>query len=268
MISIIVPCYNQSPYLDECLQSVLDQTYQKWECIIVNDGSPDNTEEVALAWAKKDSRFKYYKKENAGVSSARNFGIEKAQGNWILPLDGDDKIAEQYLELAAQTFPENPDIVYCKGSFFGIINDPFILDTFSYEGLLLNNLIFCSAFYKKEAWQKTDGYDTNLIHGFEDWEFWIELLKSSDKKVICLDYPGFYYRRKESSRDVEINKHIERKEAAFNYIFFKHQNEYFKTFGTYFDLVRQNKKLASDNEKLTEIVNESILKKILRKLKK
>ena len=63
LISVIVPCYNQAQYLDECLQSVLDQTYQNWECIIVNDGSPDHTEEVAKKWTEKDPRFKYLKKE-------------------------------------------------------------------------------------------------------------------------------------------------------------------------------------------------------------
>ena len=63
MISIVVPCYNQAQYLEECLQSVLDQTYEKWECLIVNDGSTDNTEEIALQWKKKDSRFIYLKRK-------------------------------------------------------------------------------------------------------------------------------------------------------------------------------------------------------------
>lgn len=62
LISIIVPCYNQAQYLNECLNSVLVQTYKKWECLIINDGSPDNTEEIALQWTEKDSRFKYIKK--------------------------------------------------------------------------------------------------------------------------------------------------------------------------------------------------------------
>jgi glycosyltransferase involved in cell wall biosynthesis len=62
-ISIIVPCYNQAQYLDECLQSVLNQTYQDWECIIVDDGSPDNTEKVVKKWIEKDSRFQYLKKK-------------------------------------------------------------------------------------------------------------------------------------------------------------------------------------------------------------
>ena len=93
LISVIVPCYNQAQYLDECLQSVLDQTYQDWECIIVNDGSPDNTEEVAKNWVEKDSRFKYFYKENRGLSSARNLGIEKSIGKYLFFLDSDDWLA-------------------------------------------------------------------------------------------------------------------------------------------------------------------------------
>jgi glycosyltransferase involved in cell wall biosynthesis len=74
-ISVIVPCYNQAIYLDECLQSVLDQTHENWECIIVNDGSTDHTEETAKKWTEKDARFIYIYKKNGGLSSARNAGL-------------------------------------------------------------------------------------------------------------------------------------------------------------------------------------------------
>lgn len=267
-ISIIVPAYNQAEFLDECLQSVSEQTFTNWECIIVDDGSKDHTGKIAENWAQKDPRFRYFRKINGGVSSSRNFGIENATAEWILPLDGDDKIAPEYLERASKEFKKNPDVVYCKASFFGNRTDPFLLDAFSYENLLLKNLIFCSGFYKKEAWSRSNKYDENLVHGFEDWDFWIELLKNSEKKVICLDYLGFYYRRKDSSRDADINKNIEQKEEAFNYIFNKHQKEYYKVYGTFFELIKKNKKLQDDNNKLTEIVNESILKKIVRKFRK
>ena len=96
VISIIVPCYNQAQYLPETLQSVLEQDYRHWECIIINDGSPDNTEEVALEWCSKDERFKYFKKENGGLSDARNYGIKHSVGKYILPLDSDDKISKDY----------------------------------------------------------------------------------------------------------------------------------------------------------------------------
>ena len=83
-VSIIVPCYNQAHYLDESLQSLLDQTYTNWECILVNDGSPDATEEIAKQWEARDSRFVYLYKENGGVSSARNLGIATAKADFIL----------------------------------------------------------------------------------------------------------------------------------------------------------------------------------------
>ena len=79
LVSIIVPCYNQAHFLDEALQSVLSQTYTNWECIIVNDGSPDNTENIAEKWLAVDSRFKYIKKDNGGLSSARNIGIKMSK---------------------------------------------------------------------------------------------------------------------------------------------------------------------------------------------
>ena len=98
LVSIIVPCYNLAQYLDEALLSIYNQTYTDWECTIVDDGSQDNTKEVAQNWVAKDSRFVYLYKENGGVSSARNFGIEKANSEYILTLDADDKHEASFLE--------------------------------------------------------------------------------------------------------------------------------------------------------------------------
>jgi glycosyltransferase involved in cell wall biosynthesis len=86
LVSVIVPCFNQAQYLGEALQSVLAQTYTNWECIIVDDGSPDNTERVASKFVKLDNRIKYHKKQNGGLADARNYGINKAKGEFILPL--------------------------------------------------------------------------------------------------------------------------------------------------------------------------------------
>jgi len=123
MISIIVPCYNQAQYLDECLESVLNQTYINWECIIVNDGSPDNTEEIALNWTQKDSRFKYIKKKNGGLSSARNAGLEIAQGKYIQFLDSDDKIAMQKFEKQLSILNKGIDICVSDYAHIGIFGE-------------------------------------------------------------------------------------------------------------------------------------------------
>ncbi|MFV0183319.1 glycosyltransferase family 2 protein [Empedobacter falsenii] len=219
LISVIVPCYNQAQYMDECLQSVLEQTYTNWECIIVNDGSPDNTEDIALDWIKKDSRFKYIKKENGGLSSARNAGIKKANGEWILPLDCDDKIGNRYLELASKEFDKHYTIIYCEAEKFGYINGKWILPQFTLQNLATTNIIFCSFFYKKEMFDLIGGYDENMKEGLEDWEFVIKLIKKG-KNILKLDYTGFYYRTKESSMITDIT--IGNKIPIFKYIENKH----------------------------------------------
>ena len=220
-VSVIVPCYNQAKYLSEALQSVLDQTYENWECIIVNDGSPDNTEEVAKQWVEKDSRFKYFYKENGGLSSARNAGIAIAEGEFILPLDADDRIGKDYTLLAMKTFQEDSDLklVYCKAEKFGEESGSWNLPVFSLFELARQNMIFCSALYRKEDWSRVDGYDENMIFGLEDWEFWIAILKNGGE-VKCLDEVEFYYRISENSMARTVN--IKHKEFSEKYVSKKH----------------------------------------------
>ena len=199
-VSVVVPCYNQAQYLDEALQSVLNQSFTDWECIIVNDGSTDNTETISNKWVKKDSRFKYLFQDNAGLSSARNLGIKNANSEFILPLDADDKIGENYLKLAYQAFQENKDlkVVYCEAKKFGDSNELWKLLKFSLYNLSRKNMIFCTALSRKKDWETVGGYDVNMIHGWEDWEFWISMLKNGGlvKKIESVQ---FYYRVKNHS---------------------------------------------------------------------
>ena len=225
LISVVVPCYNQAQYLDECLQSVLDQTYRNWECIIVNDGSPDHTEEIAKKWVEKDTRFIYLFKENGGLSSARNAGIEISKGEWILPLDADDKIGNQYLELAEKEFEKDYTVIYCEAEFFGVNNMLWNLPNYSYEKILTGNIIFCSAFFRKKDWVTAQGYDVNLKNGREDWDFWLSILQQNSS-VKKLQYIGFQYRRKEISMDTDINKNELTLNKTENYIYRKHLSKY------------------------------------------
>ncbi len=253
-ISIIVPCYNQAQYLDECLQSVMDQTCQNWECIIINDGSPDNTDDVAKNWIEKDARFKYFEKKNGGVASARNFGIENATGNWILPLDADDKIHQDYLSLAIRQINEGYDFFYCKGQFFGEMKEEFFNCDYSFERLLEGNIIFVSAIFRKEM---SDGFrfDEQLKDGLEDWDFWISLLSQNEVKVCHIDQTLFYYRIKKESRNQNINDQAEKLHAAKMYIFKKHEKIYLKYFGNYVDLLSTIRILKVENENVLKIKN-------------
>ena len=119
MVSIIVPCYNQAHYMAETLNSVIAQTYNNWECIILNDGATDNTEEVALAYCKKDNRFRYHKHENKGLSATRNVGIRLAEGQYLQFLDSDDILAPDKLQKQVSLLEDTvADVCTCHHDMF------------------------------------------------------------------------------------------------------------------------------------------------------
>ena len=206
LVSIIVPCYNQAQYLTETLQSVLEQTYTNWECIIINDGSPDNTEEIALELTKKDSRFKYISKKNEGVSAARNYGIKFSSGKYILPLDSDDLIDKTYLEKAVPVLENNSDIgiVYCNASYFGNKSGRWAIPSYSLKRSLLFNTIFCTALFRKSDFNITNGYNTNMVDGYEDWDFWLCLIERGIQ-VYKISGSLFFYRIRTNSRNNSID---------------------------------------------------------------
>ena len=111
-ISIIIPVYNVEKYLRRCLDSVMNQTFQDWQAICVNDGSPDNSAKILDEYAKRDSRFIIVTKENGGLSDARNAGMKKASGDYIMYLDSDDFIHPQTMEIAySLAIRDSSDIV-------------------------------------------------------------------------------------------------------------------------------------------------------------
>ena len=114
MISIIVPIYNVEKYLCKCIDSVIAQTYQEWELLLIDDGSTDNSGNICDEYAKKDSRIRTFHNKNRGASAARNTGLDASIGEWIYFLDGDDYISDDCIELMMQCVKKHPktDAVY------------------------------------------------------------------------------------------------------------------------------------------------------------
>ncbi len=232
-VSIIVPCYNQAHYLKASLGSVLSQTFLDWECIIVNDGSPDNTAEVAKKWCAKDDRFIYLEKQNGGLSSARNAGIKIAKGEFILPLDADDLIHQDYLNKTVPVLYQNKKlaIVSCYSKFFidSIDNITYQLKPKgdNYKWLLYVNQLVATSLYRKSCWKTVGGYDENMKKGFEDWEFWLSITKLGWHYKIEEEFL-FYYRKAKQSMLVDtINNHFEENKE---YIVKKHKELYIDDF--------------------------------------
>ncbi|MBR8834096.1 MAG: glycosyltransferase family 2 protein [Stigonema ocellatum SAG 48.90 = DSM 106950] len=130
LVSIILPCYNRATYLEKCVKSVLEQTFPDLECILIDDGSTDNTREIAERLMNVDSRVKYFFKENGGLSSARNFGIQNARGYWIQCLDPDDWIHEDKtrFQLSYLSELESQEVIfYCDYERVYLDNDQNII---------------------------------------------------------------------------------------------------------------------------------------------
>lgn len=118
-ISIIVPVYKVEKYLRRCLDSIVSQTFTDWECILVDDGSPDNSGEMCDEYADKDKRFRVFHQENAGVSAARNKGLDEAKGEWIGFVDSDDWIEKEMYEFFyTNAIIENADVVCCGVKYY------------------------------------------------------------------------------------------------------------------------------------------------------
>lgn len=244
-VSIVVPCYNQAQYLDESLSSVLNQTYTDWQCIIVNDGSPDDTEKVAQQWEIKDPRFIYLYKENGGVSSARNLGIQKAKAAFILTLDADDKYETSFLEKAMTVLVATPEIgiVSSWGRYFTNEKQLQIYKLLgkSTVDFLFQNGAIGTSLFRKECWEQVGGYDENPENGLEDWEFYLRVC-ALGWNVHIIEEVLFYYRQHETSRTIAVNKKYN---EAKKYLYVKNKPIYY----THYEELINRFLTASDLEK-------------------
>lgn len=219
-ISIIIPCYNQGEYIEEALASVARQTIADYEIVVVDDGSTDNATRRLLEQLSMP-KTRVIRTTNQGLAAARNNGIREAAGKYILPLDADDRIAPAYLEKAAAILETRPEvgIVYCQAELFGEQQGPWNMPPYSLEQMLLDNLIFCSAMFRKKDWERAGGYDEEMVYGWEDYDFWLSLIESG-AEVCQIPEVLFYYRV--AANSMVRSKSREQKVEMFARIFSKH----------------------------------------------
>ena len=201
-ISIIVPCYNQGNFLTDAIDSVLSQTFQNLECLIVNDGSTDGTEEIGKHFARLDRRIRLLNKKNGGLADARNFGIAASRGEYILPLDADDILLPEACRTLHQALEEHRSahIAYPDYHSFGEQNGRVscISEEEFYNPYRSDNGLPYFSLYRREVWEKIGGYRTNMTWGYEDWDFWLAAL-AAKFSAIHVAVPLVRYRTKKES---------------------------------------------------------------------
>lgn len=228
LATIVIPNYNKAQYVSECIQSVKRQSFSDFDCIIVDDGSTDNSLDAIKRLIADDCRFQLFQNSNHGPSYSRNFAISKADSKYILPLDSDDYIEQTYLERLLKTYFEHPEITlaYGRWQFVGHNADMMnarlgSLHYVGYAALLKGNSIHNCCMYRREDAISCGLYDEAMC-GFEDWEFLIRLLYK-DKLVAYDPRISLYYRQLEASISTKSNSDYFRK---FSYIMHKHSDKY------------------------------------------
>lgn len=186
LISIILPVYNGEEFLKETIDSVINQTFQDWELIVVNDGSTDSTEKIADDYGKYDSRIKVISQSNLGLSSARNTGFAHCKGEVIGFLDADDKYLPECLTIISNRF-RSPDLDLLISGYF-YFQDSISLHTHNFQekqispnSLIQRNMAPPVAYFiRRELANKLEGFDPTL-KSCEDWDFWIRAGKIGAK---------------------------------------------------------------------------------------
>ena len=198
-VSVIIPCFNYGKFLAEAVESVINQTFKDFEIIIVNDGSNDNSKEVAEDLVNKyrnDLQIRLINQLNSGQPAiTRNNGIKEAKGDYILCLDADDKIAPTMLEKSMSVLEAFPDlgVAYTHRQDFDGSGQLVKASEYNFELLKRQNILSVCSLFRKKVWEEVGGYRTN-VKGLEDWDFWIALgAKGYFGKLI--PEPLFFYRR-------------------------------------------------------------------------
>jgi len=175
-VSVVVPCYDSEPYIEQTVASLLEQGMRDCEIVLVDDGSRDGTVGLIRSLMDRPSSrsIRLIEQANAGQAGARNTGIEAARGRYILPLDSDDLLAEGMLAYCADRLDVDPglELVYGDREDFGDVSGVHASGRFELDRLkYFNQLPYC-AMYRRSLWQRVGGYQRN-VSGFDDWGFWI-----------------------------------------------------------------------------------------------
>lgn len=213
LISIIIPVYNVEPYLKQCLDSIIIQDAPSWEAILVDDGSTDGSSDICDEYANKDPHFRVFHKENGGVSSARNIGLEEAKGKWIWFVDGDDYIENNALPTLrkginqdcdtifhglTQKF-ENGDTIFDNhDEDMSLKKKDFLLKHYCYQNGMI---LFSSKIIKENNLRFSEG-----IRMGEDMEFQYKYLLLC-KKPIRIKNSLYFYRQRHGSAIANPNSH-------------------------------------------------------------
>ena len=263
-ISIVIPCYDHGKYIKEAIESVEAHADSGlYEIVIVNDGSKDPFT-IDMMSSLESSGYHVIHQENKGLSCARNVGIESAKGEYILALDSDNKIRQDYITKGIEILGSNAQVgvVYGFSQYFGLESRIKMPPKYNIQRHLVYNFIDACAVFRKKAWEEAGGYDESMKLGYEDWEFWLSVYKHG-WQFRRVPEVLFDYRVRPNSL-VNVAKKPENHKKTIEYIRQKHVD----IFGSQYEILYQDwLKLNKDNKLLLKHITQNIREKIRSKFK-
>ncbi|MBL6911068.1 MAG: glycosyltransferase [Pirellulales bacterium] len=224
-VSVIMPCFNQGQYVDDAINSVINQSFKDIEIVLIEDCSTDNFTREYVRQKNFPNTKKIINSNNLGVSASRNKAIQAARGIFILPLDADDMIRSDFISAAIDVIDKDiADVVYSKVEFFGDRKGPFKLPEFSLRKMLQCNAVVNTALFRKSAWASVSGYSSEMKAGVEDWDFWLSLIESG-QRFHRINRSLFCYRQHGVSRTTTAVTQVR---ELHELIFKRHKNLYWE----------------------------------------
>ena len=222
LVSIIIPVYNMEAYLDNCLNSILEQTYLNWELILIDDGSKDKSKNICENWAKKDKRILFFSQDNHGVSYSRNRGIRESRGKYIIFIDADDIVFNQYIEVLINAFNKyNIDLSIIsyfsfqdekESQYYTLLNKDYEITKNNYNALEGINVItkeniclmYLSDFVTLATNNPKGAY--KLVENFDTYDKFSNFLKASGQTFVVSSCEVYKSNKKNIYSIVDGNK--------------------------------------------------------------
>ncbi len=200
-VSVVIPCYNLGRYLDEAVDSVLAQTYEDYEIIVINDGSTDASTNARVEAQRAKPRCTVYVTENQGLPATRNYAIERAAGAYVCCLDADDMLHKDFLKECVAVLDADAEdalgFVTTTAKVFGAQKAYWPCSDYDPTRLMVENPIHVASLFRRRCWEEVGGYAVNLS-GFQDWNFWISIVAKGYRWTL-VKRPLFLYRVREGS---------------------------------------------------------------------
>ncbi|WP_391594864.1 glycosyltransferase [Winogradskyella sp.] len=259
-----MPCYNDAEFIEQAVDSAINQTHSNKEIIVVDDGSNQDTKLVLENLEHKIDKL--ITQDNSGQSNARNNGIKQAKGKYILVLDSDDYFENSFCDKAINLFNQSSKVklVTCYANLvFKKSTNNFVYKPKggTVKSFLTSNSALGSAMFKKEDWSNCGAYDETMRNGLEDWEFYIRLLKEGGKAEV-IEEPLYNYRKRENTTTSRANQ---AKYHLFNYIFTKHKDLNIRHYDDFMSqllskIEKEEHEKFKNRERIEFKIGESILK--------